>query len=152
MAKKSKTMMDFFRKSSLEFIPEEKEITGIKMFSYPDDYEDEELAGKPIPWIIRELTKEQIKSIQKKCTIRNKGYEKTDEDRAAMMTIVEACVFPDFRDSQWLSEHEFVDPVDLVNKVLVNYGDYVRIGSAVANLSGMNDEDPESLKDDAKNS
>ncbi|WP_251846150.1 phage tail assembly chaperone, partial [Enterococcus faecium] len=143
--------MEFFMENDKGKQSPEIEVEGVARFSFPEGHE---LAGQPIPWILKPITTKQMEDIQKRNTVitRNKGITNsiTDQRRATREMILETIVFPDFKDPKWLESTKFVDPVDLLMDVLSLPGDFTRITSEVMDINGLGDNKDDLIKE-AKN-
>lgn len=109
-----------------------------------DRFLDEE--GKPIPFIIKALNQEVLESISKRSQkvheIDGRKIKALDKALHLNRCLVEACVQPDFKNSELCKRYGTEDPVDLPKKMLL-VKEYEKLARAFLDLNGLTDDSPE---------
>lgn len=122
--------------------PEQKEVVF-------DRFKDED--GKVVPFLIRPITSEENKAIQKKCTIKDKSGKKSmDSSRYQTCLVIVGTVRPDFTDSQLCDGYGVVDPEMVVGKMLY-VGEYMKLADEILKLSGLDEDSEAEAEEEAKN-
>lgn len=145
--------MSFFMQTEEE--RSEVVIPGISKFKYPTDGPDYK-KGDIIPWVLKPITTNLLDQLTKDNTTtkirKGKQVKNIDDKRLTYQTMIETIKYPNFKDKVWLDSQNFVDPVDLISKVLDLPGDYSRISKEVLAANGIgNDETEEEIIEEAKN-
>lgn len=132
---------------------EEIEIPGISCFKFPKDMEGHK-KGDIIPWKIRKLSKKENERLVKDCTkisyMKGKKKEKLDNTMYMDKVITQCVTFPNLKDKSLLDAYKCIDPVDLMNELLSEAGDFTKISMEILSLNGMTDTDND-LVEEAKN-
>ena len=124
-------------------VAEDKEII------ISDRFRDEE--GKVVPFKIKALTQEEVDAITKSCTTvkrdrSGKESRSFDSSRFTKALVVAGTVEPDFRAKEICDAYSVLDPLMVPGKMLLA-GEYAKLGDAIAELSGINDD----VEEEAKN-
>ena len=124
-------------------VAEDKEII------ISDRFRDEE--GKVVPFKIKALTQEEVDAITKSCTTvkrdrSGKESRSFDSSRFTKALVVAGTVEPDFRAQEICDAYSVFDPLMVPGKMLLA-GEYAKLGDAIAELSGINDD----VEEEAKN-
>lgn len=124
-------------------VAEDKEII------ISDRFRDEE--GKVVPFKIKALTQEEVDAITKSCTTvkrdrSGKESRSFDSARFTKALVVAGTVEPDFRAKEICDAYSVLDPLMVPGKMLLA-GEYAKLGDAIAELSGINDD----VEEEAKN-
>lgn len=109
--------------------------------------------GQLLKFKIKPMSGDDFGKYQKACTTINMPGKKRetqfDSGKFNIMTIVNHCVDPDFKDAAWLKELNVVSPEMAVQKVLLA-GEIVELGNKITELSGFNVDINEEIEE-AKN-
>lgn len=113
-----------------------------------DRFKNEE--GKVIPFLVKPISTERIEEIETECTKpilrkKRKVGEELDKQRYVARLMVEATVYPNFKDSALLSSYGVVDPTELVKKILHVPGEYAKLAEVVTAINGF-DEDEDDVQ------
>lgn len=124
-------------------VPENEEIF------ISDRFRDEN--GQPVPFKIRAVTQEEVDAITRSCTItrRDRAGKETrsfDSTKFSKALVVAGTVEPDFQAKEICDAYGVIDPLMVPGKMLLA-GEYAKLGDAIAELSGINDD----LEEEAKN-
>lgn len=122
---------------------EEKEVVVSKRFQDED--------GKPVPFKIRSLTEDENDACQKKARRTRKVNGRLEEYQDQLLymrsLVVEATVFPDFREEQLCKKYGTLTPEEVPGKMLL-IGEYSALVSAIMELSGI---EMNTVEEEAKN-
>lgn len=109
-----------------------------------DRFVDED--GKPVEFILKTLSQEQLATISKRSmreqTIGGRKVQDIDRNAYVNRCLVESCIQPDFKDKELCNAYGTEDPIQLPQKMLLGF-EYERLGRAFLELNGLNDESPE---------
>lgn len=132
----------------------------LNAFLHPVAVEDQEIIiskrfvenGEPIPFRIRAITQEESEELTKKCTTYTKdrsGNAKRNFDtiKFSRALVATGTVFPDFSSKELCDAYGVIDPMLVAPKMLLA-GEYNKLADAIAELSGLNEED---VEEEAKN-
>lgn len=132
----------------------------LNAFLHPVAVEDQEIIiskrflenGDPIPFRIRAITQEESEELTKKCTTYTKdrsGHSKRNFDslKFTRSLVVAGTVFPDFSSKELCDAYGVIDPLLVAPKMLLA-GEYNKLADAIAEISGLNEED---VEEEAKN-
>lgn len=136
-------------------------MNNLQAFLYPAvPTEDQEIVisrrflgedGEPIKFKIRAITQEESERITKKCTraVKERGSVRRELDSQAYMNqlVLAGTVFPDFSDKELCEGYGVLDPAMVPGKMLLA-GEFTRLADAIAELSGINDDN---AAEEAKN-
>lgn len=107
-----------------------------------DRFKDEN--GEPVKFKIKTLTQEQCNQIAKRSyvDVMINGKKQRELDRILYLNrcLVEAVVYPNFRDHDLCVAYGTEDPVLLPQKMLLTR-EYERLGNAFMKLNGLDEED-----------
>ena len=110
-----------------------------------------------VDWEIRSLTAEETNTLRKEATrpVLNRQTHQTelqtDEDKFTGLMLTKAVVFPDLDNAKLQESYSCPgDPAKLL-RTMLKVGEYQRLQQAVLDLSGLNEDNPDDLKDTAKN-
>lgn len=102
--------------------------------------------GKPVEFILKTLSQEQLATISKRSmreqTIGGRKVQDIDRNAYVNRCLVESCIQPDFKDKELCNAYGTEDPIQLPQKMLLGF-EYERLGRAFLELNGLNDESPE---------
>lgn len=102
----------------------------------------------PAPFRIRGMTQEENSKLVRQSTHTvkrgGKAVSELDNDEYSRRVVVLATIEPNFRATEMCSAYGVLDPMDVPLKML-NPGEFMRLGNAIAALSGL-DEDSEELE------
>lgn len=102
--------------------------------------------GKPVEFILKTLSQEQLATINKRSmreqTIGGRKVQDIDRNAYVNRCLVESCIQPDFKDKELCNAYGTEDPIQLPQKMLLGF-EYERLGRAFLELNGLNDESPE---------
>lgn len=102
--------------------------------------------GKPVMFKIKTLPQETLELISKRSrkeqTIDGRKVSAIDKVEHLNRCIVEACVYPDFKDKELCQHYGTLDPVDLPKKMLL-VREYEKLARAFLDLNGLSDDSPE---------
>lgn len=122
---------------------EEKEVVVSKRFQDED--------GKPVPFKIRSLTEDENDACQKKARRTRKVNGRLEEYQDQLLymrsLVVEATVFPDFREEQLCKKYGTLTPEEVPGKMLL-IGEYSALVSTIMELSGI---EMNTVEEEAKN-
>lgn len=126
-------------------IPEAKEIIISERFKE---------GGKVVPFKIRAITQEENKALIKRYTKEVKtsqGKERRlDTDRYSDAFIVAGTVEPDFSLKEICEAYGTMDPLQVPGRMLLS-GEYLKLSTAIMELSGIGEEAAEEELEEAKN-
>lgn len=136
-------------------------MSNLSAFLHPEIIPEKEIKisdrfkenGEVVLFKIRPLSQEEADAITKKCTIHVKdrsGSDKKTLDTTKYMRslVVAGTVYPDFTDKELCDAYGVVDPLMVPVKMLYT-GEFNKLGNAIAELSGINDD--EEAIEEAKN-
>lgn len=102
--------------------------------------------GKPVEFILKTLSQEQLATISKRSmreqTIGGRKVQDIDRNAYVNRCLVESCIQPDFKDKELCNAYGTEDPIQLPQKMLLGF-EYERLGRAFLELNGLNEESPE---------
>lgn len=108
-----------------------------------DRFLDEE--GKPVPFILKSMTQEQLQALAKRSmrekNVNGKRVQEFDKLEHINRCIIASCVQPNFMDRELCLAYGTEDPLALPQKMLL-VSEYERLARAFAQLNGLDmDED-----------
>lgn len=111
--------------------------------------------GKPILFKIRPLTQAQNEALVKAATVTRRGrggdmVREVDRVKYSRSIVVEGTVYPNFRDPELCEGLGVMDPLAVAPAMLLT-GEYQRLADAIAELSGIGDQQVEEAAEEAKN-
>lgn len=96
---------------------------------------------------IKALSPDEANKIQQRATrLIGKGQKKLDEDLFNYLTIVKACVTPDWEDEKLLEALGVHDGVEAVKKKLL-FGEVAYLLQEIAELNGFDKSDEEQIEE-----
>ncbi len=102
--------------------------------------------GNPIPFKIKALNQETLELIsklsKKEQTIDGRKVSIVDKVAHLNRCLVEACVYPNFRDKELCEHYGTLDPIELPKKMLF-VKEYEKLARAFLDLNGLSDDSPE---------
>lgn len=102
--------------------------------------------GNPIPFKIKALNQETLELISKRSkkeqTIDGRKVSIVDKVEHLNRCLVEACVYPNFRDKELCEHYGTLDPIELPKKMLF-VKEYEKLARAFLDLNGLSDDSPE---------
>lgn len=131
-------------------------------FLHPETPEQQEIVistrfkdekGNPVPFIIRAISQEENEGLRKKATRTYKdkrtgeSVREFDGAKFTRLFTIAGTVRPDFQATELCEAYSVLDPELVLGKMLLA-GEYSRLSEAIANLSGINEDD---LGQEAKN-
>lgn len=102
--------------------------------------------GKPIAFKIRTLKQEVLELISKRSRHEQMvdGHKVSVLDKSEHLNrcLVEACVYPNFKDKDLCEHYGTLDPIELPKKMLL-VKEYEKLARAFLDLNGLSDDSPE---------
>jgi hypothetical protein len=102
--------------------------------------------GKPIAFKLKTLTQETLELISKRSrkeqTIDGRKVSAIDKVEHLNRCLVEACVYPNFKEKELCEHFGTLDPVDVPRKMLL-VKEYEKLARAFLDLNGLSDDSPE---------
>lgn len=102
--------------------------------------------GNPVAFKIKTLKQETLELISKRSrheqTIDGRKVSVLDKAEHLNRCIVEACVYPNFKEKELCERYGTLDPVDLPKKMLL-VKEYEKLARAFLDLNGLSDDSPE---------
>jgi hypothetical protein len=131
--------------------PSVAEITNSVIVS--NRFADED--GKPATFEIKSITQTQNDALIKASTKTIQGKRGQREEifnkiQYQSRLVVECTVMPNFRDPQLLQTYGVIDPLEAPGKMLLS-GEFAKLADAIMVVNGFEEEDPEALREEAKN-
>lgn len=128
-------------------VPEQQEIIISKRFK------DEK--GKPVPFIIRAISAEENENLRRRCTKVHKDktgstVKEFDSAKFTRLFTIAGTMQPDFQASDICEAYGVLDPELVLGKMLLA-GEYSRLSDAIAELSGLAEEEAVKTVEEAKN-
>ena len=100
-----------------------------------------------IDFEIKALTPEEAQKIQQRSTrLVGKGKKQLDEDMFNYLTIVKACIVPNWEDEKLLEALGKFDPIDAVKEKLL-FGEVAYLLQEIAALNGFDQSDEEQIEE-----
>lgn len=107
-----------------------------------DRFLDEE--GKPVPFILKSMTQEQLQALAKRSMrekiVNGKRVQEFDKIEHINRCIVASCIQPNMQDRELCLAYGTEDPLLLPQKMLL-VSEYEKLGRAFSVLNGLMDED-----------
>ncbi len=109
--------------------------------------------GKPIPWVLRNLTEAENEEHRKAATkrVKGKGGAQTETDTNDYMAklAVASVVFPDLKNAELQKSYGVMGGEDLLRRMLLP-GEYARLLQKIQEINGF-DQAMEDLIEEVKN-
>ena len=99
-----------------------------------DRFKDKE--GNAVPFKIRALTKGKVEQLARQCRAKHMGKNFDIDVELGTAMIVEATIYPDFRDAELCKAYQTLDPLEVVSKMLL-FGEANKLANAISKLSGV---------------
>lgn len=101
-------------------------------------------------FVIKALTGDKINELREQCTYSRPGkggkMEKhEDTDELGQLIVAEACIEPDFSNSDLMNHYRAESPGDCTQKALL-FGEIAMLSSKIMDLSGFEDDPIEQVK------
>lgn len=88
---------------------------------------------------IKPLTKGTVERLARQCKAKHAGKDFDIDVELGNAMIVEATVYPDFKNADVCSAYGTLDPLDVVSKMLL-FGEANKLANAISKLSGVDKE------------
>lgn len=103
-----------------------------------------------IDFELKALTPDEANKITERSTrLTGKGQKTFNEEMFNYLTIVKACVVPNWEDPELLDALGVIDPIDAIKQKLL-FGEVAQLLQAIAELNGFDKDDAEQI-DEIKN-
>lgn len=111
--------------------------------------------GNPAQFEIKSITQAQNDALIKASTKvvpgkRGQREEIFNKIQYQSRLVVECTAMPNFRDPELLQAYGVIDPLELPGKMLLS-GEFAKLADAIMVVNGFEEEDPEVLREEAKN-
>lgn len=112
--------------------------------------------GKPVPFILKSMTQEQLQALAKRSTreknVNGRKVEVFDKMEHVTRCIIASCIQPNLMDRELCLAYGTEDPLMLPQKMLF-VSEFERLARAFAQLNGLNmdEDDEEALGEVSKN-
>lgn len=101
-------------------------------------------------FIIKAITGDQLDDIRDQCTHTRPGKggkmeSHVNDQEVGRLVVAEACIEPDFSNSELMDHYKAESPADCTQKALLA-GEIVKLSSEIMELSGFDDDEVEAVK------